>query len=159
MNRKKLAKKTLLAAVITYAVYFAAILAVILLQKQLKPLYHAPMGAVNTFYFPTGEFLFVSVCAVLMLALVLCILRGLGRRGALPVAGLVLFGALYPLAEKLVGFLVGKALEKTENDASTVLSIDYVQKLTGIFSPLAWIGIMLFIAGCAFAISTQGEKN
>ena len=159
MNRKKLARKALLAAIITYAVYFAAILAVILLQKQLKPLYHAPLGAVNTFYFPTGEFLFVAVCAVLMLALVLCILRGLGRRSSLPVAGLVLFGALYPLVEKLVGFLVGKALEKTVNDASTVLSIDYVQKLMEIFSPLAWIGIMLFASGCAFAISAQGEKG
>ena len=159
MNRKKLAKKTLLAAAIVYAVYFAAVLAVILLQKQLKPLYHAPLGAVNTFYFPTGEFLFVAVCAGLMLALVLCILHGCGRRSSLPVAGLVLFGVVYPIAEKLVLALVGKALEKTVIDTNTVLSISYVEKLTAFVSPLGWIGIMLFASGCAFAISAQGEKG
>lgn len=166
MDKKKTAKKLLIAAMSVSGAYLVILILISCLQKWLKPLQNAPLGVRSTFYFPIDDVAVSAVCFALMLLLSLVLLHRVkldARTGGVPVFGIVVFGVLVPFVQKLAAYWenlrIAGGQVATENSINYVTSASYVHELTAWAVPLLFVSCALFAAGCAVALFAKGNET
>lgn len=162
MKRKKTAGTILTIAWIAAVAYLIALALIIGLQKSLKTLQSAPIGARNLFYVPYDNVIFAVLMFAFILTIALVLIKRMktgGKTGTPAMIGMIAVGGAAPFLNLFITYLESLRLSEynkaTEAAMNYIMSASYVHDLTAYLNPLLLLIGSVFLIGATMSLSLR----